>query len=186
MEKWLNEIKKYPQYAEIQSRMENVQKDLGLTFKNTDYLALAFCRTKVIVEGSGKSNATYLNETLAQLGDALLRVSIAELCLHGAKTKKETEDDVKKFANNRILHSFAEKKGWINSFYNEQYFYNTAPEHERIPASGHCSCVEAIIGAIYLDQGWDTCHKWVLESYISGAIEILNEILIEILKEREK
>ena len=81
MDSFIQEIQSYPHYSNIEKRMEEVQKIIPYQFKDIRFLMLAFCRTKCNLEGTGKNNKSYKNDTLAQIGDAILNLFVFEFGL---------------------------------------------------------------------------------------------------------
>ena len=45
--------------------------------------------------------------------------------------------------------------------YNDQYFFEEAPEDQKLPDLKQDVYIKAIIGAIYLDRGLKYCKKWI-------------------------
>jgi ribonuclease-3 len=160
-------IKDYPHYSKIMKEMENAQKKIGYEFKNIFFLMLAFCRIKEKTDADGKNNRTYKNDTLAQVGDAILDTIISERYFAEQKTKKEIDDLRQCLGKNENLFSITTEKNLISFCYNEQYFYEEAPEECKVAAGNHDATLEAIIGAIYLDGGMDKARIWIYENIIA-------------------
>ena len=71
--------------------MRDAQKEIDYEFNKICFLMLAFCRTKIDIANAGKNNKTYMNDTLAQVGDAILDTIISERYFAEGKSKKDIE-----------------------------------------------------------------------------------------------
>ena len=154
------EISSYPHYPKIMEQMSNAQKKIGYEFNNIRFLMLAFCRT---INRYGN----YMNDTLAQVGDAILDAIISERCFAEGKNKKETDDIRQQLGQNGNLYSITTQKSLFSFGYHEQCFHDEAPGNNQVAASKHDSFIEAIIGAIYLDGGMDEARKWIYENIMN-------------------
>ena len=161
------EIKSYPHYSEIEKRIREAQKEIGYKFNNIHFLMLAFCRSKTTLDNVGKNNKTYMNDTLAQIGDAILNVIICEWCFAKGKNKKETDDIRQRVADNNHLSSITKENALTSFCYHERHFYDEAPNEYKVASGVHDSVIEAIIGAIYLDGGIGKARQWIYENIIS-------------------
>ncbi|MCQ2071157.1 MAG: hypothetical protein MJZ68_08500, partial [archaeon] len=52
-------------------------------------------------------------------------------------------------------------KGLHHYAYNSEYFFDEAPGHSRLPSGVHDVYLEAVIGAVFHDLGFDRCSEWV-------------------------
>ena len=163
---FLDEVQNYPHFQEIQKRIAEAQNHIGYTFNNISFLMLAFCRRKIDIEGAGKKNKTYMNDTLAQVGDAILDLILVESYFKKGKNKKEIDDARKNCGNNSNLFNFTIANGFVQFCYNDKYFHGEAPLEEQVAAGNHDSIVEAIIGAIYLDAGIDAAREWISKNIL--------------------
>ena len=158
------EIRSYPHYSKIVERMRDAQKEIDYEFNKICFLTLAFCRTKIDIANAGKNNKTYMNDTLAQVGDAILDTIISERYFAEGKSKKDIDDIRQRLANNDNLFSILTKKSLISFCYHESHFHDNAPSELQVAAGSHDSIVEAIIGAIYLDGGIAKARQWIYEN----------------------
>ena len=154
-------IKSYPHYSDIVERIRDAQKEIDYEFNKICSLTLAFCRTKIDIANAGKNNKTYMNDTLAQIGDAVLDTIISERYFAEGKTKKDIDDIRQRLAKNDKLFSITNKKSLISFCYHERYFHDEAPKEDQVSAGKHDAILEAIIGAIYLDGGMDKARQWI-------------------------
>ena len=157
-------IKSYPHYSDIVERMRDAQKEIDYEFNKICFLTLAFCRTKIDIANAGKNNKTYMNDTLAQVGDAILDTIISERYFAEGKSKKDIDDIRQRLAKNDNLFSILTKKSLISFCYHESRFHDDAPLELQVAAGSHDSIVEAIIGAIYLDGEIAKAREWIYEN----------------------
>ena len=154
----------YPHYAEIERRMQAAQGRIGYEFQRPALCMLAFCRAKADKTGNG-----YKNETLAQIGDALLDTVISERFFAEGNSKQEIDNRRQGLGDNQYLFSITIKKSFRSFCYHERFFHDEAPQEDQVSAGSHDSLVEAIIGAIYLDGGIDKARQWIYENVIVDA-----------------
>ena len=149
--------------------MSEAQSKIRYEFNNISYLALSFCREPIKIECAGSSNKTYRNETLAQIGDAILDLVIVERGFADGKNKKQIDDMRQKNAKNERLVSFLKEKDLQQFCYKAKYFYNDAPGNDRVSSGKHDAIVEAIIGAIYLDGDGDLekVRDWITNNILT-------------------
>lgn len=153
------EVSNYSHFSEIKKRMESVQEKIGCRFQNLSFLMLAFCRTK-----NPDEKNDYKNESLAQIGDFVLTLMLAEFYFSQGKGKKEIQSKREEISRNTNLYKFSERYGLMDFCYHEFCFYNSnCLDHEKVSVNQHDSIVEAIIGAIYLDSGLDKAREWIHE-----------------------
>lgn len=160
---FLEKIKKYPHFSDIEPRMKIAEENIGYKFNNLSFLTLAFCRTKI---DSGNNN--YENESLAQVGDKVLDLVIFEYGFSEGKEKSEIDTLRQKHAGNKKLFEITKKKDLKRFCYHQEHFScdDNIPEHKKVSANQHDSVVEAIIGAIYLDSGLDKAREWIYKNVI--------------------
>jgi len=145
-----------------------IGKDNNLSFKKTLRNVLGFTPGKVVLykaaltHRSVRDTADENNERLEYLGDAILSGIVADFLFKKYPYKEEgfLTEMRSKMVNRNKLNEIAIKMGlkkvtFFNKFDNSlkmsQIFGNT---------------LEALVGAIYLDKGFDKTKKWVLESII--------------------
>lgn len=158
---FLKEIKGYDCFSKIEPKMKEAQEAVGYTFENISFLMLAFCRTKI----SGKNNATYQNDTLAQIGDTVLDLILCEYGFSEGIGKYKIDELRKDKAGNKKLAQITSDR--FEAFcYHRSYFYKDAPKEKQVSCGAHDSIVEAIIGAIYLDGGLNEARKWIYTNFL--------------------
>lgn len=133
--------------------LTNLEKKLEIKFKNTNLLI------KALTHKSFNSNDN--NEKIEFLGDRVLGLVIAKKLLEIYPDEKEGILD-KKFAslvNKKTCLEIAKKIEL------EKYILTFNPKNKKIKIEDKVisdSC-EALIGAIYLDKGFTTVEKFILE-----------------------
>lgn len=151
--------------------LSTLQKALGLKFKNTDILRQAMVHRSYINEHP--DFACGHNERLEFLGDAVLEIVITEyLYLNYPDTP---EGDLTNWraslVNAKMLYIIATELDL------EAYLYLSRGEaKDKNKKSRHyilANAVEALIGAIYLDQGLDSAKDFILKYIAVKLPEIL-------------
>ena len=166
-------IRSYPHYPDIVERMRDAQEKIHHEFNKICFLTLAFCRTKIDIANAGKNNKTYMNDTLAQVGDAILDTIISERYFAEGKSKKDIDDIRQRLAKNDNLFSITSQKSLISFCYHERFFHDEALEEYQVAAGSHDSIAEAIIGAIYLDGGIAKARQWIYENIMVDIAKVI-------------
>ena len=74
------------------------------------------------------------------------------------KSQLESNDYFFRISNDYELYRYS---------FNRTYFYDDAPNHERLPNSKHNAFFEAIVGAVFYDSGYEKCREWLLSKFYS-------------------
>ncbi len=135
-----------------------LEKKLGLKFKNKDLLIQAFCHRSYLNENPD----FYLenNERLEFLGDAVLELVVTEYLYQ--KYPKKSEGELTNWraalVNAKILGDLAQ-----NLDFNDYLLLSKGETKELGKARQYilANSFEALIGAIYLDQGYKTSQKFI-------------------------
>jgi ribonuclease-3 len=149
-------IKKIFRRNRKQSFEEQLETVLGIKPRK-----VAIYRT-ALSHRSVKEGADENNERLEYLGDAILSAIIADYLFKRYPVKEEgfLTEMRSKMVNRQQLNEVAVKMGlkrltmynkFDNALKSSQIFGNT---------------LEAVVGAIYLDKGYRTTHKWVLQKIV--------------------
>jgi ribonuclease-3 len=146
-----------------------IEKQLGTKFKKKGLLRRAFTHSSY--QRIGAKRAAKSNETLEFLGDAVLELVTREYLYK--KYPKMSEGDLNaikiKYTNQDTLHQVGKDLG-IGEFLLMDKGEALTGGRER--PSNIAGCLEALIGAIYLDQGLQRARKFikthVLKKDISG------------------
>ena len=135
---------------------------LGFTPGDESLYELALCHS------SSSKNPTENNERLEFLGDAILGSIIGEYLFHKYPTKPEgyLTDMRSKIVNRKSLNRIGKKIGLPEVMdYNEKdYFLRNSPIFG--------NAIEALVGAIYLDKGYNKTKKFIHKRMIVPFIDV--------------
>jgi len=143
-----------------------LEKKLGLKFKKKDLLTQAFCHRSYLNENPNFPLEN--NERLEFLGDAVLELAITEFLYK--KYPKKSEGELTSWraslVNTKMLGDLA--KGLD---FDDFLLLSRGEAKERGKARQYilANTFEALVGAIYLDQGYGACQKLV-EKYLTVKI----------------
>lgn len=156
-------------------------KILGFYPDNISYYQLAVRHRSVAVPI--KKGVLLSNERLEFLGDAVLSSAVADILYHQFEDKDEgfLTDARSKVVNRDVLNQMAFAIGLDKLLvYSKSLIF---PEKSSI----YGNALEALIGAIYLDYGYDKCKyfvknklftkKYSIEKLISSKINFKSEII---------
>lgn len=165
----------------IEENMFFLEEKIKYKFNDISLLAQAMKSVKIKELNVGKNHKEYSNERLAIVGDAVLKAVISDvLYCKKIATKGEITNKKKKLENNKILHVISISEGIINYAYNNLHFYDpNLPKHERVVCKKHDPYIEAIVGAIYYDGGFNSAKKWIVD-YLLPLLEKYNNMSSDI------
>ncbi len=153
-----------------QNKLVEFQKEISYQFKNTELLTEAITHKSFSVEENKKKSH---NERFEFLGDSILNFIVAEELVLLFPQEQEGVLSKKRAAlvNLNKLAEIAKK-------YKLEKYINFGPGE--IKQGNHLnpriqgSCIEAIIGAIYLDSDFTTVKGWVLKQFSKSdfAVEV--------------
>jgi len=158
-----------------------LEQALNLSFKNRDLLVQAFTHRSYLNENPD----FYLehNERLEFLGDAVLELVVTENLYKEYPKKSEGELTNWRAAlvNARQLSNIAQELGF-NDFLllSRGEAKETGKSRQYILAN----TFEALMGAIYLDQGYQICQDFIVKHLISKLPEIIEKGLFKDAKSR--
>ncbi|MDP2704821.1 MAG: ribonuclease III [Patescibacteria group bacterium] len=138
----------------------NFEQKIGITFKNKDLLKQAFIHRSFINEHRDLSLAH--NERLEFLGDAVLELAITHYLFE--EYPEKTEGDLTAYRAALVNANSLSQVGidvGINDFL--LLSKGEAKDVGRARQFIIANAVEAIIGAIYLDQGYESAKMFVLK-----------------------
>jgi ribonuclease III len=158
-----------------------LEKKLNLQFKNKDFLIQAFCHRSYLNENPD----FYLshNERLEFLGDAVLELIVTEYLYQ--KYPKKSEGELTNWraalVNAKILSEVAKELD-----FNDFLLLSRGEAKELGKARQYilANAFEALIGAIYLDQGYQACKDFIKKYLIIKLPEIIEKGLFKDAKSR--
>jgi len=149
-----------------------LEKKIDIYFKNKDFLIHAFCHRSYLNENPD----FYLgnNERLEFLGDAVLELVVTIYLYEKYPQKSEGELTNWRAAlvNSKMLSEVSREIGF------NDYLLLSCGEEKETGKARQCilaNTFEAFIGALYLDQGYESCEKFIgkylIEKKLSSIIE---------------
>jgi len=149
------------------------EKKINVTFKNIDLLRQAFVHRSYLNEH--KTFPLDQNERLEFLGDAVLELVVTEfLYLNYENPEGELTNWRASLVNGNMLAKIAKKIGA------EDYLYLSRGEQKDTGKARNyilANTFEALIGAIYLDRGWDESKTFIHTYLLPELPEILEKKL---------
>jgi ribonuclease-3 len=150
--------------------IDDFQSQIGVQFKDQSLLERAFIHRSYLNEHP-KLGLEH-NERLEFLGDAVLELVVTDFLY---RTYPNPEGDLTNWRSALVktesLAAVAEKLGIMPLF---KLSRGEAKGNARSHALISANAVEAIIGAVYLDQGYDTARVFITAYIISRLDEILS------------
>lgn len=153
-----------------------LEQQLGIVFKNKDYLQQAFVHRSYLNENPGFP--LHHNERLEFLGDAVLELVVTEYLYEQYPDKPEGELTSWRAAlvNAKMLSALAKEIRFGNFLLlSRGETKETGKAREYILAN----TMEAFIGALYLDRGLKICEKFIITYILKELPEILKSKLYE-------
>tara|TARA_R110002096_G_scaffold415208_1_gene616866 strand:+ start:13096 stop:13815 length:720 start_codon:yes stop_codon:yes gene_type:complete len=146
------------------SKYQTLKDILGFYPKNPLLYTQAFTHSSAVQEGTEKERNS--NERLEFLGDAVLGAIIADYFF--MKYPYENEGFLSKLrakmVNRKFLNQLSIDLGL------DTFLETSASTYRSKSIFG--DAFEALIGAIYLDKGYDSCKKFVIEKVIKDYINL--------------
>lgn len=167
-----NELKIAPITAVRRRELHALEKKLGVNFNNIEFLHVALTHKSyakdISSNGEDKIEFAY-NERLEFLGDAVLELASSTYLFN--KFENLSEGDLTKTRATIVcgptLTKLANKLGFGKVLL---LSYGENSQGGRKRDSNLEDAFEAVIGAIYLDQGWEVAKDYVLRQ-LSGEFE---------------
>ncbi|PIZ01215.1 ribonuclease III, partial [bacterium (Candidatus Howlettbacteria) CG_4_10_14_0_8_um_filter_40_9] len=148
--------------------LEMIEKKIGLTFDNKDFLKLAFTHRSYLNENKRIKEH---NERLEFLGDAVLELAVTE---HLYKNYKNPEGELTNWRSALVktetISETAKELGY------EEHLKLSKGESKSTGRARQlilANTFEAVVGAIYLDQGFEVARKFIEEKLIVKLPKIL-------------
>lgn len=151
-----------------------LEKKLSLSFNDQDILIQALTHRSYLNENPGFR--TGHNERLEFLGDAVLELVVTEELFHRFPEKPEGELTSFRAAlvNSKMLADIATE---INLNDHILLSRGEAKDTGRARQYILANAMEALIGAIYLDQGYDAADRFIKQTIIKRLEEVLSQKL---------
>lgn len=154
-----------------------IEKKLGIKFKKPKYLAIALTHRSFLNENRGDSLKN--NERLEFLGDAVLELIISDELFR--KYPKKPEGELTSIRSALVrTESLAEESRKLEV--GEHLRMSKGEENSGGKDKDYllANTYEALLGAIYLDQGIDSCREFVANTVLKKVDTIVkNELFID-------
>lgn len=152
----------------------SLESSLGITFKNKDILRQSLVHRSFLNEN--RNFPLGHNERLEFLGDAVLELVVTEyLYINFENPEGELTNWRAALVNAKTLSAIAE----TFDIYDQLYLSKGESKDNNGKARSYilANAMEAIIGAIYIDQGWDASKDFITKHVLSRLEEILEKKL---------
>lgn len=155
--------------------VEELEKKIGYTFKNRDYITVALTHSSFSNEMKAKGQRVSFNERLEFLGDSVLSIVVSSYIFD--KYKNKQEGDLTKIRAAVVCEKALAK--YANTISLGDYMYLG---HGEIMNNGRkrpsiiADAFEALLAAIYLDNGesYEVVERFLLP-FVENEIEYITE-----------
>lgn len=157
----------------MEKDFSKLEKKIKVTFMNKDLIKSALVHRSYLNEHP-KFELDH-NERLEFLGDAVLELVVTEnLYLNYPNPEGELTNWRASLVNSKMLSKIGQ-----NLEIESLLYLSRGEQKDQGKARQYilANAMEAIIGAIYLDQGWDTAKKFIETNILSELPEILEKKL---------
>lgn len=158
-----------------QNRLAKLQKNIGVVFKDDNLIRQAMVHRSYINEHPDFKIGH--NERLEFLGDAVLEIIVTEYLF--LKFEDVPEGDLTNWraslVNAKMLYEIAQEIGIEDALYLSKG--ESKDKNKKSRQFILANAIEAIIGAIYLDQGIEVAKKFVLKNIVCKLDGILENRL---------
>jgi ribonuclease-3 len=142
----------------VEKKFPQFEKLIGITFKNASYLIQAFVHRSYLNEHHEFPLGQ--NERLEFLGDAVLELVVTEFLFHEYSNPEGDLTNLRAaLVNAKMLSAIAYEVGM------EPYLFLSHGEAKDAGTKARdyimANAIEALIGAIYLDQGYDMARQFI-------------------------
>lgn len=152
-------------------KTKEIEKAVGIVFNDKALLDLAFVHKSYVNEANDKSEQ---NERLEYLGDAVLELAVTDYLYH--KFPEHPEGDLTNWRSALVkgknLAKVAKKLGL------GEFLYLSRGEElsgGREKAYILANTVEALIGAVYLDSGFEVAREFIMKHIVVLLDEIISQ-----------
>ncbi|KKU93923.1 MAG: Ribonuclease 3 [Candidatus Jorgensenbacteria bacterium GW2011_GWA1_48_13] len=173
------------------SELKKLEEKIGVDFKNKALLLEALTHRSYLNENPGVKTGN--NERLEYLGDAVLELVVTEELFHKFPERQEGELTLLRAAlvNYVMLGRIAREIGL------EKYVLLSRGEAKDFGKAREvilANAIEALIGALYLDKGYDIAGKFIKDNVLNHLEEVIangsyrdsKSSLQEIIQEKTK
>ena len=154
----------------IDDRMHQLESVLGYEFRDIRNLSNAMCAIKLYRPDSGSNSKDYYNDSLAVVGDCVLKTVLSEELFKHGLFKGDITEIKKVLEDNETLLKMSDDLGLSAFAYNEHGFYPELQVQDRSPYSKHNQYLEAIIGSVFFDSDYDACRSWLLKRFYTRDV----------------
>lgn len=155
--------------SDVQRYVDFARNVLGVEFKDIELLITAFTHRSYVNEH--KKTAKDHNERLEFLGDAVLELVVTDYLYSNYKEPEGVLTNWRSaLVRTESIGAAAEKAGF------EEYLRLSRGEKrgtDRARAQILANAYEAVVGALYLDQGYDPSEKFISKTILSTLPKIL-------------
>lgn len=145
----------------------SLEKTISIRFKNKDHLAQALTHRSAVRESRKHGH----NERLEFLGDAVLELAATEyLFSMGEKTEGEMTNLRSALVNRENLASVARELKLGDYLYMSK---GEVASGGREKVSTLANALEALIGAIYIDKGFEVCQQFCSEFILAHLQKLM-------------
>ncbi len=155
----------------MNKRFEKLEEKLDLNFKNKNLLVQAFCHRSYINENPDFNLGH--NERLEFLGDAVMELVVTEYLFQNYPEKAEGDltDWRAALVNTKMLSDVAKSMGL-----SKHLLLSNGEKKERGKAKQYmlADTFEALIGAIYVDSGYEKAEEFIKNNLLVKLPEIIS------------
>jgi len=152
----------------LKQKYKNLQKEIGVKFGSMELLDQAFIHKSYMNESNEKKQH---NERLEFLGDAVLELVVTDYLYENFTNPEGELTNWRASLVNKDMLSRVSRELDI-----EKYLMMSRGEAKDTGRARDyllANALEAIIGAIYLDQGYNEAKKFILENIVANLPEVL-------------
>jgi ribonuclease-3 len=160
--------------AQVERTLERFQELLGLRFVHKDLLRRALTHRSATAGDQQSENGTESNERLEFLGDSVLGLVVNEHLFHQYPRDREgLLTQMKSLLVSRAVLSRKAREMKVGEF----LFLSSGEEESggRDRSSILADSFEAVVGAIYLDQGMEAARTFIGERLMADSRNILED-----------
>ncbi len=155
----------------MEKDFSKLERELGVEFTNKDLLKQAFIHKSYLNEN--RNYPLGHNERLEFLGDAVMELIVTKfLYLNYENPEGELTNWRSSLVKGEMISKVAKTLG-----YNDYLFLSKGESKAEGKARDLilANCFEAVVGAMFLDQGYDICEQFLIKNLIAHLPEIIEE-----------